>query len=308
MRIKEPINNIKAISKRELTSYFGSPVAYVFIVIFLLLIGFFTFYIGNFFEVGQADLRGFFQWHPWVFLFLIPAVAMRLWAEERRLGTIELVLTLPVSPFEVITGKFLAAWLFISIAIVLTLPMVFTVLYLGDPDLGAIICGYLGSILMAGAFLSIGSMTSSLTRSQVISFIIAVVACLFFILAGFSPILAIMTGWAPIWLIDLVSQLSFLTHFSSISRGVLDLKDVLYFLSMIFSINDLAFLNCILHHILTKLVRNFLVIINIEYHQISLLPLLNATDLIIEAKCLCTILGSADQRLLNMHAIGETGQ
>ena len=155
MRIKEPINNIKAISKRELTSYFGSPVAYVFIVIFLLLIGFFTFYIGNFFEVGQADLRGFFQWHPWVFLFLIPAVAMRLWAEERRLGTIELVLTLPVSPFEVITGKFLAAWLFISIAIVLTLPMVFTVLYLGDPDLGAIICGYLGSILMAGAFLSI---------------------------------------------------------------------------------------------------------------------------------------------------------
>lgn len=235
MRIKEPINNIKAISKRELTSYFGSPVAYVFIVIFLLLIGFFTFYIGNFFEVGQADLRGFFQWHPWVFLFLIPAVAMRLWAEERRLGTIELVLTLPVSPFEVITGKFLAAWLFISIAIVLTLPMVFTVLYLGDPDLGAIICGYLGSILMAGAFLSIGSMTSSLTRSQVISFIIAVVACLFFILAGFSPILAIMTGWAPIWLIDLVSQLSFLTHFSSISRGVLDLKDVLYFLSMIFS-------------------------------------------------------------------------
>ena len=235
MRIKESINTIKVISKRELASYFGSPVAYVFIVIFLLLIGFFTFYLSNFFEAGQADLRGFFQWHPWVFLFLIPAVAMRLWAEERRLGTIELVLTLPVSPGEVIVGKFLAAWLFIAIAITLTLPMVFTVLYLGSPDLGAIICGYLGSILMAGAFLSIGSMTSSLTRSQVISFIIAVVACLFFILSGFSPIMTMMSGWAPLWMIDLVSQLSFLTHFSSISRGVLDLKDVLYFFSMIFS-------------------------------------------------------------------------
>ena len=234
MRIKESLNTIKAISKRELAGYFGSPVAYVFIVIFLLLIGFFTFYLSNFFEVGQADLRGFFQWHPWVFLFLIPAVAMRLWAEERRLGTIELVLTLPVSPSEVIIGKFVAAWLFITIAIILTFPMVFTVLYLGNPDLGAIICGYVGSILMAGAFLSVGSMTSSLTRSQVVSFIIAVVACLFFILAGFSPITTILTGWAPIWLIDIVSQLSFLTHFSSISRGVLDLRDILYFLSMIF--------------------------------------------------------------------------
>jgi len=235
MRIKESVNTIKAICKRELASYFGSPVAYVFIVIFLLLIGFFTFYLSNFFEVGQADLRGFFQWHPWVYLFLIPAVAMRLWAEERRLGTIELVLTLPVSPSEVIMGKFLAAWMFIAIALSLTFPMVVTVFYLGNPDLGAIICGYVGSILMAGAFLSIGSMTSSLTRSQVISFIIAVVACLFFIMAGFSPITSMLTGWAPIWLIDLVSQLSFLTHFSSISRGVLDLRDILYFLSIIFA-------------------------------------------------------------------------
>lgn len=235
MRIKESLNTVKAISKRELAGYFGSPVAYVFIVIFLLLIGFFTFYLSNFFEVGQADLMGFFQWYPWVFLFLIPAVAMRLWAEERRLGTIELVLTLPVSPSEVIIGKFIAAWLFITIAIILTFPMVFTVLYLGNPDIGAIFCGYIGSILMAGAFLSVGSMTSSLTRSQVVSFIIAVVGCLFFILAGFSPVTSLLTGWAPIWLIDLVSQLSFLTHFSSISRGVLDLRDILYFLSMIFS-------------------------------------------------------------------------
>ncbi len=233
MRLNESFRNIKAIQKRELYGYFGSPVAYVFIVIFLLLMGFFTFNISNFFEAGQADLNNFFQWHPWIYMFLVPSIAMRLWAEERRLGTIELILTFPVTIAEVILGKFLAAWIFIGIALSLTFPMVLTVSYLGNPDLGAIFCGYLGSFLMAGAFLSLGSMTSSLTRSQVISFVTAVVGCLFFILAGYPPVTAILSGWAPIWLVNLVSNLSFLSHFISISRGVLDLRDLVYYLSVI---------------------------------------------------------------------------
>ena len=231
------VRNSRIIMKRELTGYFGSPVAYVFIVIFLLLTGFFTFYISNFFESGQADLKAFFQWHPWLFMFLVPAVAMRLWAEERRLGTIELLLTLPVTVTEVILGKFLAAWCFIGIALLLTFPLVLTVIYLGNPDLGVIACGYLGSLLMAGTFLSVGSMTSALTRSQVVSFILAVVACLFLILAGFAPVPSVLSGWAPVWLIDLVSSTSVLSHFASISRGVLDARDLLYYVSvMIFMI------------------------------------------------------------------------
>lgn len=228
------MTNVAAITKREFFGYFGSAVAYVFIVIFLMLLGFFTFYISNFFEMGQADLQGFFQWHPWIFLFLIPAVAMRLWAEERRMGTIELILTFPVTVWEAILGKFLAAWAFIGIALFLTFPMVITVAYLGDPDMGAILCSYVGSLLMAGAFLSVGIMTSSLTRSQVVSFIIAIVICLFFILAGFPPVIRVLSGWAPAWLVDLVSYLSFLTHFMSIERGVLDLRDVIYYVSVIF--------------------------------------------------------------------------
>ena len=234
MRTQSSTNNISAIFKRELSGYFGSPVAYVFIVIFLLLIGFFTFYISRFFEIGQADLISFFQWHPWVFMFLIPAMAMKLWSEERRLGTIELVLTLPVTVTEVILGKFLAAWFFIGISLFLTFPMVLTVLYLGSPDIGAILCAYVGSFLMAGAFLSVGIMTSSLTRSQVISFILSVVICLFFILAGYPPITDLLSGWAPLWLVNLVSKLSFLSHFASIERGVLDLRDLIYYFSVIF--------------------------------------------------------------------------
>jgi len=224
---------IVAICKRELNGYFGSAVAYVFMVIFLLLAGFFTFNISRFFEMGQADLRGFFDWHPWIFMFLIPAVAMRLWAEERRLGTIELILTYPVSVAQAVIGKFLAAWIFIGSALALTFPLVLTVAYLGDPDLGVVLCGYMGSILMAGAFLSIGAMTSSLSRSQVISFILAVIICLFFVLTGYPPVTSMLTGWAPIWLINLISSLSFLTHFASIARGVIDLRDVLYYLSVI---------------------------------------------------------------------------
>lgn len=234
MRINQSVNNVRAIFKRELSSYFGTPVAYVFIVIFLLLIGFFTFYISNFFEMGQADLRGFFQWHAWVFLLLIPALAMKLWAEERRLGTIELILTLPVTVAEAVLGKFLATWVFIGVSLFLTFPMVLTVNYLGDPDLGAILCAYVGSFLMAGAFLSIGIMTSSLTKSQVVSFILAVVLCLFFVLAGFGPVISVISGWAPLWFVNLISELSFLFHFSSIQRGVLDLRDLIYYVSVIF--------------------------------------------------------------------------
>jgi ABC-2 type transport system permease protein len=225
--------NLKAIFKRELGGYFNSPVAYVFIVIFLMLTGFFTFNISRFFETGQSNLRPFFQWHPWLYLFLIPAVAMRLWSEERRLGTIELVFTLPISVADAVLGKFLAAWAFIGVALLLTFPMALTVLYLGNPDMGTIYCGYIGSFLMSGAFLSIGAMTSAMTRSQVISFIMAVVICLFFVLTGYPPVTDALTGWAPIWLVDLISKLSFLSHFQSLERGVIDSRDLLYFFSVI---------------------------------------------------------------------------
>ena len=235
MRTGESANNVAAIVKRELAAYFNAPVAYVFIVIFLVMLGFFTFHVSRFFEAGQADLRSFFQWHPWVFLFLIPAIAMRLWAEERRLGTLELVLTLPVTTGEVVLGKFLAAWFFIGIALVLTFPLVITTAYLGNPDLGAVACGYIGSFLLAGAFLSVGTMTSSLTRSQVISFILSVVISLFLILAGFQPVTEALSGWVPGWVVTLVADTGFLVHFSAIERGVIDLRDIVYFLSLIFT-------------------------------------------------------------------------
>ena len=224
--------NIKAVIKKELRGYFGSPVAYVFTIIFLLLCGFFTFSVSHFYEAGQADLRAFFVWLPWIFLFLVPAVAMRLWAEERRSGTLELILTLPIRLPEVILGKFLAAWLFISLGLSLTFPLVITVAYLGDPDMGAIGAAYLGAFLMAGAYLSIGIMTSSLTRNQVISFIVSVVICLFFVLAGWSPVTDLLSGWAPLWLVDIISGFSFMRHFASLSRGVIDLRDIVYFFSL----------------------------------------------------------------------------
>ena len=228
------LKNTKAIIKRELVGYFESPVAYVFIVIFLLLIGFFTFSVSRFYETGQADLRAFFQWHPWIYLFLVPAIGMRLWADERRTGTIELLLTLPITLTEAILGKFLAAWFFIGTALVLTFPLVLTVAYLGNPDLGAVFSAYLGSFLMAGAYLSVAIMTSSLTRNQVISFILAVVICLFLVLAGWAPVTDILSGWAPLWLVQVVSGFSFMPHFLSIERGVLDLRDLFYYFSVIF--------------------------------------------------------------------------
>src|SRR6266436_5105575 len=194
--------NIKAIAKRELTGYFSSPIAYVFIVIFLLLAGFFTFMAGNFFERGQANLDAFFMWQPWLYLFLVPCVGMRLWAEERRVGTIELLLTKPITAWQAIAGKFLASWIFLGLALVLTFPVVITVNYLGSPDNGVILAAYLGSWLMAGAYLAISCITSAMTRNQVISFIVSVVICLFFILAGFPPIIRLLEGWAGPWLVD----------------------------------------------------------------------------------------------------------
>jgi ABC-2 type transport system permease protein len=226
--------NIKTIAKRELGAYFSSPLAYVFIVIFLLLCGFFTFMVGGFFEAGQASLaRPFFDWHPWFYLFLVPAVGMRLWAEERRVGTLELLLTMPITPWQAIVGKFLASWLFLALALVLTFPIVITVNYLGDPDNGVIFTAYIGSWLVAGAYLAISCITSAMTRTQVVSFIVALVVCLFLILAGFPPVVRVLSGWAQPWLVDLVTSFSVITHFEGFQKGVLDSRDILFFASII---------------------------------------------------------------------------
>lgn len=222
-----------SVFKREFRGYFATPIAYVFIVIFLFLSGLFTFQVSRFFEAGQTSLTAFFTWHPWLYLFLIPAVAMRLWAEERKSGTIELLLTLPVKPSQAILGKFLAAWAFIGMALALTFPMVLTAIYLGSPDPGVIVAGYLGSFLMAGAFLAIGICMSALTKNQVVSFILGVVVCLLFILAGFDIVLDAFGLWAPAWLTDAVASMSFLTHFGSALRGEISLASLLFFLSLI---------------------------------------------------------------------------
>jgi ABC-2 type transport system permease protein len=226
--------NIKTITKRELAAYFTSPVAYVFIVIFLLLSGFFTFFVGGFFERGQASLaRPFFDWHPWFYLFLVPAVGMRLWAEERRVGTLELLLTMPVTPWQAIVGKFLASWLFLGLALVLTFPVVITVNYLGSPDNGVIFAAYVGSWLMAGAYLALTCMTSAMTRAQVVSFILAVVACLFLILCGFDPVIQLLEGIVGSKVVEFIASFSFVTHFAGFQKGILDSRDVVFFLSVI---------------------------------------------------------------------------
>jgi len=223
------MKNITAIMKRELYGYFSTPVAYVFIVVFLFLTGVFTFYLGAFYERAQADLEPFFRFHPWLYLFLIPAIAMRLWSEERKSGTIELLMTLPISIGEAVTGKFLAAWCFTGIALVLTFPIWITVNYLGNPDNTVIMASYLGSFLMAGGFLAIGSCISAITKSQVIAFVISVVICFLFVLSGFPLVLDFFQGWAPNVLVDAIASFSFLTHFDSIKKGVIDLRDIIYF-------------------------------------------------------------------------------
>jgi ABC-2 type transport system permease protein len=225
--------NIRAIIKRELGGYFSSPVAYVFLVIFLLLTGFFTFTIGNFFERGEASLVSFFTWHPWLYLFLVPAVGMRLWSEERRLGTLELLLTMPLTTSQAIIGKFLASWLFLALALALTFPVWVTVNILGSPDNGVIFTGYIGSLLLAGSYLAIASMTSAMTRNQVVSFIVSVLICLFLILAGFTPVTDLLVRWASPVFVDIVASFSVMTHFDSFQRGVIELRDVAFFGSLI---------------------------------------------------------------------------
>jgi ABC-2 type transport system permease protein len=224
---------ILTIAKRELAGFFASPVAYVFIVIFLLLSGFFTFMVGGFFERGQANLEAFFGWHPWLYLFLVPAVGMRMWSEERRQGTIELLLTLPVAPWQAIVGKFLASLAVLALSLVLTFPVVLTVNHLGNPDNGVILGGYVGSLLLAAAYLAISAMTSALSRNQVISFIISVVLCLFLVLCGWPPVTNLLASWASPALVEVVAAFSVMTHFEGLQKGVLDSRDVLFFLSVV---------------------------------------------------------------------------
>ena len=223
-----------SITKRELISYFATPVAYVFITIFLLLSGLFTFYLGNFFEIGQASLGSFFEWHPWLYLFLIPAITMRLWSEEKKSGTIELLTTLPVSTLNIVLGKFMAAWLFTFLALILTFPMWITVNYLGNPDNGVIMASYIGSLLMSGGYLSIGIFISSLTKNQVIAFIVSVTVCFLFTVSGLPIVLDFFSNWAGEAITDVIASFSFLANYSDISRGIIDFRTLVYFLSLIF--------------------------------------------------------------------------
>lgn len=227
------MNRMLTIFRREFRGYFATPVAYVFIVIFLFLTGLFTFYIGSFYERSQADLEPFFRYHPWLYMLLIPAISMRLWSEERKSGTLELLMTLPVSLADAVVGKFLAAWAFTAIALGLTFPLWLTVNYLGNPDNTVIAAGYLGSLLMAGGFLAIGSCISALTRNQVVAFVISFVICFAFNLSGFPLVLDFFSGWAPQAVVEAIGSFSFLTHFNSIQKGVIDLRDVIFFASLI---------------------------------------------------------------------------
>ena len=223
------MNQVLAIVRRELLSYFNTPLAYVFIVIFLMLNGVFTFFLGQWFERGQADLGPFFGFHPWLYLFLVSAISMRLWAEERRTGTLELLLTMPVSLAQAVAGKFLAAWLVIAVALLLTFPMWLTVNYLGEPDNGVILAGYIGSWVLAGAFLAIGSCISAATSNQVLAFIGTVVIGFLFVIAGFTPVTDFLKDALSPELIDGLAGLSFLSRFEAIAKGVLDLRDLLFF-------------------------------------------------------------------------------
>ncbi len=224
---------LSAIFKRELAGYFVTPLAYVFIVIFLFLTGIFTFYLGSFFERVQADLQPFFTFHPWLYLFLVPAIGMRLWSEERRAGTLELLMTLPVPLWAAVLGKYLAAWAFTAIALALTFPIWLTVNYLGQPDNGVILAGYVGSLFMAGAYLAIGACISATTKNQVIAFVVSVAVCFLFTVSGLPMVLDFFTVWAPAVIIDAIASFSFLTHFNAIIDGVIDLRDVIYFASLI---------------------------------------------------------------------------
>ena len=227
------MSRIGIVFGREFAAYFATPLAYVFIVIFLGLAGAFPFFLGNFFERGQADLQPFFVFHPWLYLFLVPALAMRLWAEERRGGMIELLTTLPVNTYELVLGKFLAAWLFAGIALALTFPVWLSVNWLGQPDNGVILTSYLGSWVVAGSFIAIGSCMSALTKNQVIAFVLGAAACFLFLMSGVELVLAAFRGWAPPVMIDVVASFSIITHFQEITKGVLELNTALFFGSLI---------------------------------------------------------------------------
>jgi ABC-2 type transport system permease protein len=226
------VRNALIIARRELVAYFASPLAYVFIVIFLALAGALGFYIGAFFARGQADLTSFFLFHPWLFMILVPAIGMRLWAEERRSGTIELLMTLPITPIEAVLGKFLAAWAFTTIALALTFPMWLTVNFLGQPDNGVIVASYIGSWLMAGAFLALSACISALTKNQVIAFVVGAAASFLFLMSGLDLVLDAFRAWAPGYLVDLVASLSFLTHFASVAKGVIGMPTVVFLVSL----------------------------------------------------------------------------
>ncbi|MGH7093116.1 MAG: ABC transporter permease subunit [Stellaceae bacterium] len=227
------MRNIGIIVGRELTAYFTTPLAYIFIVIFLVLAGVLTFFVGDFFARGQADLQPFFTFHPWLYLVLIPALSMRLWAEERKSGTIELFLTLPIRLYEAVLGKFLAAWIFAGIALVLTFPMWLTVNFLGNPDNGVIIGSYFASWLMSGAILALGAAVSATTKNQVIAFVVTAAIAFVFIVAGTPVVLGLFHGWAPDRLIRAVAAASVFGHFSAITRGVIEMPDLVYFVSII---------------------------------------------------------------------------
>lgn len=231
--MRETFSTAYIIAKREFAAYFATPLAAVFLTIFVALTGAFAFYIGGFFARGQANLDSFFAYHPWLYLLLVPAVAMRLWAEERKSGTIELLMTLPVSPTEAILGKFAAAWAFVGLALILTFPMWITVNVLGDPDNGVILTSYIGSFLVAGAFLAIGSFISALTKNQVIAFIISATVCFLLVTSGMELVQNTLRIWTPRIVSDAVSSMSVLTHYSEITRGVISLDSIVFFVSII---------------------------------------------------------------------------
>ena len=218
---------------RELKGYFRTPLASIFLLVFLALSSGMTFFLGRFFERDQADLTAFFAWHPWLFLILMPAIGMRLWAEERRSGTIELLMTLPVTNTQLVIGKFLASWIFTLIALILSMPIWITVNYLGNPDNNVIFISYIGSWLMAGAFLALTSCLSTLTKNQVIAFIISSISGFILVMAGFGLVLSAVRSWAPIWLTETIRSMSFLSHFNRIQMGVFDFSTLLFFVSMI---------------------------------------------------------------------------
>ena len=227
------MRELSAVFRREFAGYFATPLATVFIVIFLFATGAFTFYLGNFYAAERADLTAFFNFHPWLYLFFMPAIAMRLWAEERKSGTIELLLTLPAPLSALVAGKFLAAWVFAGVALALTFPIWITVNVLGNPDNGVIAAGYLGSWLMAGGYLAIGAAISATTKNQVIAFVAGVVVCFLFTVSGIPLVLEFFGGWAPQILVQAIASFSVLQHFDAITQGVIDLRDVLFFASLI---------------------------------------------------------------------------